>query len=76
MESTYKLEPLSPGLGGRVDGSELRRVTASILTNLDDEIDERPYEVVCDMELTMPELEWPNLKLYSHIKDMEDVEFW
>lgn len=76
MESKYKLEPLSPGMGTRLEGSELKKVTASILANFEDEIEEKPFEVGCDMELNMPELEWPTLKLYSMIKDMDDVEFW
>lgn len=40
VESTYKLEPTSPGLGLPVTGQELKKVTSSILASLDDEIEE------------------------------------
>lgn len=54
MESKYQLEPMSPGIGARAEGVELKKITTSILASLDYEIDEKPYEVVTDMELTMP----------------------
>lgn len=76
MESKYRLEPISPGIGGPAQGSELKKITDVILSNLDDEIDEWPYEVVQDMELTMPDLEYDAQWLHGFISDMTDVEFW
>ena len=40
VESTYRLEPNSPGLGLPVTGQELKKVTQNILASLDDEIEE------------------------------------
>ena len=70
------IEPLSPGIGGPASGHKLRVIINDILSGLDDEIQEQPCKVKADMELSMPEIEWDKIKLHSHIKDMNGVEFW
>ena len=66
----------SPGKGLPPKGFELKRITADILARLDEEFFEVPYEADYMRELNMPELEWDIMKLRSHIKDMDSVEFW
>ncbi len=63
-------------MGAPVTGYKLRKVIESIVQALDFEIEEEPFNVVNDMELSMPELVWDPLKLNSHIADMDGVEFW
>ena len=58
-------------MGAPVTGYKLRKVTNAILHSLDDEIEEEPFKVVNDMELSMPDLEVDPLKLYAHIKNMD-----
>lgn len=64
------------GIGAPVTGALLRKAQAAILSTLDNEIDEKPYSIKFDMELTMPKLEMDPLDLNKHIKDMNSVDFW
>ena len=47
-----------------------------IFADIDEEHEESAFKSDPEMELSMPELFWDALKLNSHIKDMDSVEFW
>ena len=63
LRSGFVTEPRSPGKGTPATGATLRKIKAKILDSLDEELFEEPFEVVRDMELTVPEPKWTNTKL-------------
>ena len=69
------LEAKEPGVGDKIKGSALKRVTAEILHALDEDIVEKVYERK-RTQLTMPDIKRDQLWLNKHIPSMECSDFW
>ena len=64
------------GVADRPKGAELRRITAAVNKDLDDELNEDDFKVDDDMMLDLPDILWDTQRLRLRIPDMDGIDFW